>query len=59
MPLITDEQNLIVLGDFNIEVRGDLLHQTFIAEGLHIHPDMANPEVTHYPLWAEFRVSKR
>jgi len=109
------EQNLIVLGDFNIEERGDLLHQTFIAEGLHIHPDMASPEVTrsifdetkfydhiawfdtsvaklsmefiqggrydfldkvltnrgltkqslsfmisdHYPLWAEFKVTKR
>lgn len=40
------EQNLIVLGDFNIENRGDLLHKTFIAEGLHIHPDMTRPEVT-------------
>lgn len=40
------EQNLIVLGDFNITERGDLLHKTFIAEGLHIHPDMAKPEVT-------------
>lgn len=109
------EQNLIVLGDFNIEERGDLLHQTFISEGLHIHPDMARPEVTrsifaktkfydhiawfdtteakltmefiqggnydflgkvltdrdltknsisfmisdHYPLWAEFKISRR
>ncbi len=40
------EQNLIVLGDFNITERGDLLHKTFISEGLHIHPDMARPEVT-------------
>jgi endonuclease/exonuclease/phosphatase family metal-dependent hydrolase len=40
------EQNLIVLGDFNIEDRGDLLHKTFISEGLHIHPDMMKPEVT-------------
>lgn len=40
------EQNLIVLGDFNITERGDLLHKTFIEEGLHIHPDMAKPEVT-------------
>lgn len=40
------EQNLFVLGDFNIEERGDLLHKTFIAEGLHIHPDMTRPEVT-------------
>jgi len=40
------EQNLLVLGDFNIEARGDLLNKTFIAEGLHIHPDMLKPEVT-------------
>jgi endonuclease/exonuclease/phosphatase family metal-dependent hydrolase len=40
------EQNLIVLGDFNIEERGDLLHKTFISKGLHIHPDMMKPEVT-------------
>jgi endonuclease/exonuclease/phosphatase family metal-dependent hydrolase len=30
------EQNLIALGDFNIEVRGDLLEKTFVSEGLHI-----------------------
>lgn len=40
------EQNLIVLGDFNIEERGDLLHKTFISKGLHIHSDMMRPEVT-------------
>ena len=28
--------NLIVLGDFNIEERGDLLHRTFISEGLYV-----------------------
>jgi len=40
------EQNLIVLGDFNIEERGDLLHKTFISQGLHIPSDMMRPEVT-------------
>lgn len=29
-------QNLITLGDFNIDERGDLLNQTFIEKGLHI-----------------------
>lgn len=32
------EQNLLALGDFNIEARGDVLAQTFLSEGLHI-PD--------------------
>lgn len=109
------EQNFLVMGDFNIEQRGDLLHKTFIAEGLHIPEAMTRPEVTrsifdqtkfydhiawfdtgkptlnmefsqggnfdflgkvlnnrgltktnisfmisdHYPLWAEFKISKR
>ena len=39
------EQNLIVLGDFNIERRGDLLHETFIAEGLYIPPAMKSDAV--------------
>ena len=30
------EQNLLALGDFNIDARGDVLAQTFLAEGLHI-----------------------
>lgn len=30
------EQNLLALGDFNIEARGDVLAQTFLSEGLHI-----------------------
>lgn len=34
------DQNLIAMGDFNIEVRGDLLHQTFISEGLFIPDDL-------------------
>lgn len=29
-------QNLIILGDFNIDARGDILNQTFISEGLQI-----------------------
>ncbi len=40
------DENLIALGDFNIEKRGDLLHETFISSGLHIPPDMQTPEVT-------------
>lgn len=35
------DQNLIALGDFNIDKRGDLLHQTFLSEGLHIAEDLA------------------
>lgn len=34
------EQNLIAMGDFNIEARGDILNQTFISEGLHIPTDL-------------------
>jgi len=39
-------QNLICLGDFNIDQRGDLLNQTFISEGLHIPDKLQNKEVT-------------
>lgn len=38
--------NLIVLGDFNIEERGDLLHQTFISEGLYVPEALQNKAVT-------------
>ncbi len=34
------DKNLIALGDFNIEKRGDLLHETFISEGLYIPGDL-------------------
>lgn len=34
-------QNLIALGDFNVEKRGDLLHETFISSGLFIPEDLA------------------
>lgn len=30
------DQNLIVLGDFNIDARGDLLDKTFLSEGLYV-----------------------
>lgn len=39
-------QNLIVLGDFNIDARGDLLAKTFLSEGLYVPDDLQNPEVT-------------
>lgn len=39
-------QNLIVLGDFNIDARGDILNQTFISEGLHIPPHLTDSKVT-------------
>lgn len=39
-------QNLIALGDFNIERRGDLLDQTFLSEGLYVPPELQNERVT-------------
>jgi exonuclease III len=39
-------QNLICLGDFNIEKRGDLLNDTFISEGLFIPNELQNELVT-------------
>ncbi len=33
--------NLIALGDFNVDERGDVLHQTFISSGLFIPNDLA------------------
>ncbi|MBU2061073.1 MAG: endonuclease/exonuclease/phosphatase family protein [Bacteroidetes bacterium] len=39
-------QNLITLGDFNIDERGDLLNQTFIKEGLFIPEELSHPSVT-------------
>lgn len=38
-------QNFILLGDFNIDKRGDLLNETFIAEGLHIPEELQNKTV--------------
>ena len=39
-------QNLITLGDFNIDKRGDLLNKTFLSEGLFVPPQLQNKEVT-------------
>ncbi|MFV0571470.1 MAG: endonuclease/exonuclease/phosphatase family protein [Xanthomarina gelatinilytica] len=39
-------QNLIALGDFNIDERGDLLDETFISEGLYVPPQLQNETVT-------------
>lgn len=39
-------QDLIALGDFNIDERGDLLDKTFLSEGLYIPPQLQNENVT-------------
>jgi endonuclease/exonuclease/phosphatase family metal-dependent hydrolase len=39
-------QNLIALGDFNIDKRGDLLDDTFLSEGLYVPPELQNKKVT-------------
>ncbi|WP_456460611.1 endonuclease/exonuclease/phosphatase family protein [Lutibacter sp.] len=39
-------QNLITLGDFNIDARGDLLDETFLSEGLYVPIQLQNKEVT-------------
>jgi endonuclease/exonuclease/phosphatase family metal-dependent hydrolase len=39
-------QNLITLGDFNIDARGDLLDDTFLSEGLFVPHQLQNNEVT-------------
>lgn len=41
------DKNLIALGDFNIEKRGDLLHDTFISEGLFIPADLQSVTRSH------------
>ncbi len=38
--------NLIVLGDFNIDERGDLLNKTFLSKGLSVPPQLQNEKVT-------------
>ncbi len=38
--------NLIVLGDFNIEKRGDMLTETFLSEGLFVPEQLQNKKVT-------------
>jgi endonuclease/exonuclease/phosphatase family metal-dependent hydrolase len=39
-------QNLIALGDFNIDARGDLLDKTFLSHGLHVPEALQNEKVT-------------
>jgi endonuclease/exonuclease/phosphatase family metal-dependent hydrolase len=39
-------QNLIALGDFNIDQRGDLLDRTFLSEGLYIPAELQNDNTT-------------
>lgn len=39
-------QNLITLGDFNIDARGDVLDETFLSEGLFVPKQLQNKEVT-------------
>lgn len=39
-------QDLIALGDFNIDKRGDLLDQTFLSEDLYIPSELQNEDVT-------------
>lgn len=39
-------QNLITLGDFNIDKRGDLLNETFIESGLFVPPTLQSEAVT-------------
>ncbi len=38
--------NLMVLGDFNIDARGDVLDKTFLSEGLFVPEALQNKEVT-------------
>lgn len=38
--------DLIALGDFNIDERGDLLDKTFLSEGLYVPPQLQKKEVT-------------
>lgn len=40
------DQNLIALGDFNIDARGDLLAETFLQHGLYIPPALQDKAVT-------------
>ena len=40
------DQNLIALGDFNIDARGDLLDITFLSHGLYVPPALQDAGVT-------------
>lgn len=56
-------QNLIVLGDFNIDKTGDILYDTFVSEGLHVPDDLQYQsrtifkETKHYDQIAWFQDS--
>lgn len=39
------DQNVILLGDFNIDERGDLLNQTFMSSGLYVPDKLSDPKV--------------
>ncbi|RXG12532.1 endonuclease/exonuclease/phosphatase family protein [Leeuwenhoekiella aestuarii] len=39
-------QDMIVLGDFNIDERSDLLDKTFLSEGLYVPPQLQDNSVT-------------
>ncbi len=39
-------QNLITLGDFNIDKRGAILDKTFVSEGLYVPPQLQDKKVT-------------
>ncbi|MDT0641250.1 endonuclease/exonuclease/phosphatase family protein [Zunongwangia sp. F363] len=39
-------QNMITLGDFNINARGDLLDKTFLEEGLYVPQQLQHPSAT-------------
>lgn len=39
------DQNVILLGDFNIDERGDILYETFISQGLYIPDKLSDPKI--------------
>lgn len=39
------DQNVILLGDFNIDERGDILYETFISRGLYVPDKLSDPKI--------------
>lgn len=39
------DQNVILLGDFNIDQRGDILYETFISRGLYVPDKLSDPKI--------------
>ena len=39
------DQNVILLGDFNIDERGDILYETFISKGLYVPDKLSDPKI--------------